>query len=131
MAGDDSEVTLNAFGKTLSIKGLGTIFVMVVLIFAGGLAWMLYDLSHSASLAVDKALLMQQQIAIEHKAIIEAALAIKQNQDTIMEGVKKVDSSVKTQNWILLADPMEKADIKRKMAMPRELRELGIRERQP
>ena len=126
---NEDEVTLNAFGKSVSIKGLGTIFVFVVLIFASGLGWMLYDLSHSASLAVEKALMMQQQIAVEHKAIIEAASAIKDNQITILDGVKKVDSSVKTQNWILLADPTEKADIKRRMSMPKELREMGVKER--
>lgn len=125
----EDEVTLNAFGKSVSIKGLGTIFVVVVIVFAGGLGWMLYDLSHAASLAVEKALGMQQQISIEHKAIIEAATAIKDNQITILEGVKKIDSSVKTQNWILLADPVEKADIKHRMAIPKELRELGVRER--
>ncbi len=128
---NEDEVTLRAFGKSVSIKGLGTIFVMVVLIFASGLAWMLYDLSHSAALAVEKALIVQQQIAIEHKAIIDSALAIKLNQEVILDGMRKIDSSVKTQNWILLADPVEKADIKQRMAMPKELRELGVRERQP
>lgn len=125
----DDEVTLNAFGKSVSIKGLGTILVIVVIVFAGGLAYMLYDLSHSAALALEKALVIQQQTAVEHKAIMESALVIKENQVTILEGVKKVDSSVKTQNWILLADPLEKADIKKRMAMPKELREMGVRER--
>lgn len=129
--GIEDEVTVNAFGKSVSIKGLGTILVLVVVVFAGGLSYMLYDLSHSAGVAVEKAIVIQQQTAIEHKAIMEAALLIKENQVTILEGVKKVDSSVKTQNWILLADPIEKADIKRRMAMPRELHELGVRERQP
>lgn len=128
---NEDEVTLNAFGKSVSIKGLGTIFVIVVLVFASGLGWMLYDLSHAASLAVEKALVMQQQIAVEHKAIIEAASAIKDNQITILDGVKRVDNSVKEQTWILLADPAEKADVKRRMAMPKGLRELGVRERQP
>ncbi len=129
MAGDDSEVTLNAFGKTVSIKGLGTIFIFIVLAFAGGLSWMLYDLSHSAAQAVEKAMITQQQISLEHKAIVESASAIKDSQSVLLEGVKRVDSSVKTQNWILLADPTEKIDIKRRMDMPRELRELGVREK--
>lgn len=129
--GIEDEVTVNAFGKSVSIKGLGTILVLVVIIFAGGLAWMLYDMSQKAGQAVERAIVIQQQTAVEHKAIMEAALLIKENQSTIMDGVKKIDSSVKTQNWILLADPIEKADIKRRMAMPRELHELGVRERQP
>lgn len=129
MAGDDSEVTVNAFGKSVSIKGIGTLFIVVVLVFAAGLSWMLYDLSHSSAKAVKEALSVQAQTAVEHKAIMEAALSIKENQSVILEGVKRIEGTVKVQNWILLADPSEKAEIKQKMNMPRELRDMGVRER--
>lgn len=128
---NEDEVTLNAFGKSVSIKGLGTILVLVVVVFAGGLSYMLYDLSHAATIAVREAVAVQQQTAVEHKAIMDAAAAIQNNQTIIIEGVKKVTGSVQDQNWILLADPVEKADIKRRMAMPKGLRDLGVRERQP
>lgn len=127
--GIEDEVTINAFGKSLSIKGLGTILILVVIVFAGGLAWMLYDMSQKAGLAVERAIVIQQQTAIEHKAIMEAAVSIKDNQNIILEGVKRVESSVKVQNWILLADPSEKSEIKQKMNMPQELRNMGVRER--
>lgn len=126
---NEDEVTLNAFGKSVSIKGLGTILVLVVVVFAGGLAYMLYDLSTAATKAVEKALVIQQQTSVEHKAIMDAALVIKDNQGIILDGVKRVESSIKVQNWILLADPAEKSDIKNKMNMPKELREMGVRER--
>ena len=126
---DDDEVTANGFGTSLSIKGIGTIIVLILIVLTGGIGWMLYDLSHAASQAVKEAMVIKQETALEHKAIMEAAVAIKENQSVIMDGVKRVESSVKVQNWILLADPSEKADIKQKLNMPKELRELGVRER--
>lgn len=129
MAGDDSEVTLNAFGKSVSIKGLGTIFIFIVLAFAGGLSFMLYDLSNSSEKAVYAALEIQRQSIIEHKALLDTSVILQQSHNLIMESVKGVAESIKTQNFILLADPKEQADIKRRMTMPRELRELGVRER--
>ena len=124
MAGDDSEVTVNAFGKSFSIKGFGTIFIVVVLAFSSGLAWMLYDLSHSAALAVREALVVQGQISVEHKAIMDAAVLIKENQNAIMLGVKEVGDSVRVQNYILLEDEKGKDRIKAKMSMPKQLRDL-------
>ena len=124
MAGDDSEVTVNAFGKSFSIKGFGTIFVIVVLAFASGLAWMLYDLSHSAALAVREALVVQGQISVEHKAIMDAAVLIKENQTAIMLGVKEVSDSVKVQNYILLENDQGKAKIKAKMLVPKTIRDM-------
>ena len=124
MAGDDSEVTVNAFGKSFSIKGFGTIFIVVVLTFSSGLTWMLYDLSHSAALAVREALVVQGQISVEHKAIMDAAVLIKENQNAIMLGVKEVGDSVRVQNYILLEDEKGKDRIKAKMSMPKQLRDL-------
>ena len=125
----DEEVTLNGFGKSVSIKGLGTIIVLMLMVLTGGIGWMLYDLSHGAAQAVREAMQIKQETALEHKAIMDSAVAIKDNQATIMDVVKRVESSVKVQNWILLADPSEKTEIKQKMNMPRELREMGVRER--
>lgn len=129
MAGDDSEVTLNAFGKTVSIKGLGTIFVLIVLLFAGGLSFMLYNLSSSATLAVHAALEVQRQSVAEHRALIETSIQLQESHKVIIEGVKDLGESVKTQTYMLLADPATKEDIKRRLAMPKELRQLGVRER--
>lgn len=126
---DSTEVNIKFLGKMLNIKGVGAIFIMVLGIMASGLGWMLYDLAHSSAQAVKESLAMQSQTSIEHKAIMDAAVSIKENQGVIMDGVKRVESSVKVQNWILLADPAEKAEIKQKMNMPKELREMGVRER--
>lgn len=126
---DNTEVNLRLFGKSAQIRGIGTIIVLGMLVFGSGLGWMLYDLSHAAATAVREALVVQQQTAVEHKAIMEAAGLIKDNQEKIEEGMNKVNSSVKVQNYILLADPTEKADIKRKLSVPKELRDLGVRDR--
>ena len=129
MADDDTEMTIHILGRPVNIKGLGTIIVVIVLVLTGGMGWMLYDLSHAAADAVKEAMVLQQQTAVEHKAIMEAAMTIRENQGILKEGVKTVGESVKTQNWILLADQTEKADAKRRLSMPRELRDLGMRER--
>lgn len=122
----EDELTLNAFGKSVSIKGLGTIFVLVVIVFAGGLAYMLYDLSHSATLAVKEALAVQQQTVVEHKAIMEASAAIQNNQTTIIRGVEKIEARVETQNIILLQDEAWKKKLKSRIGMNKELRDLGM-----
>lgn len=124
MAGDDSEVTVNAFGKSFSIKGFGTIFIVVVLTFSSGLTWMLYDLSHSAALAVKEALVVQAQISLEHRAIMDAAVILRENQTAIMLGVKEVGDNVKVQNYILLEDEKGKAKIKAKMLVPKTIRDM-------
>jgi len=124
MAGDDSEVTVNAFGKSFSIKGFGTIFIVVVLTFSSGLTWMLYDLSHSAALAVKEALVVQAQISLEHRAIMDAAVILRENQTAIMLGVKEVSDSVKVQNYLLLEDEKGKAKIKAKMLVPKTIRDM-------
>ncbi len=129
MAGDDSEVTLNAFGKTVSIKGLGTIFVFIVLAFASGLAWMLYNLSMAATRSVEAALEVQRTTALEHRVILDATVSLQSSNTAINDNVKQTTDSLKTQNYILLADTIERADIKRRMSMPKELRELGVREK--
>jgi hypothetical protein len=126
---DSDEVTLNAFGKSVSIKGLGTIIVLIVLTFSSGLSYMLYDLSHSATLAMKEAAVVNQVATEAHLKLIQIAATLRQDHAEIIEGVKRVDSSLKTQNWILLADPVERSDIKRRLAMPKELHELGVRER--
>lgn len=129
MAGDDSEVTLNAFGKSVSIKGLGTIFIFIVLAFAGGLSFMLYDLSNSSETAVLAALEIQRQSIVEHKALLDTAAMMQASHQTILDSVRELDNSIKTQTYILLADSTQNADIKRRMSMPKQLRELGVRER--
>ncbi len=124
MAGDDSEVTVNAFGKSFSIKGFGTIFIVVVLAFSSGLAWMLYDLSHSAAIAIKETLVVQAQISLEHRAIMDTAVILRENQTVIMLGVKEVGESVRVQNYILLENEKGKDRIKAKMSMPKQLRDL-------
>jgi hypothetical protein len=126
---DDSEVTLNAFGKSVSIKGLGTIFIFIVTVFAGGLSYMLYDLSSSSAKAVQAALAIQNQSVLEHRALMDANLTIQGNQNTIIQGIKDSENSLKIQNYILLADQYTREEIRKRMTMPKELREMGIREK--
>jgi hypothetical protein len=121
----DSEVTLQAFGKSVSIKGVGAIFIIVVVAFAGGLSFMLYDLSS----AVEAALQVQGQSVAEHRALMDSVLVMQENQRVIIEGIKNSDNSLKIQNYILLANQAMREEIRQRLAMPKELREMGIREK--
>jgi hypothetical protein len=125
----DSEVTLQAFGKTLSVKGLSTIFVIIIVAFAGGLSFMLYDLSSSSSKAVESALRVQSQSIAEHRALMDSVMVMQDNQRVIIEGIKNSDNALKIQNYILLANQTMREEIRQRLAMPKELREMGIREK--
>jgi uncharacterized protein (UPF0333 family) len=128
---DDTKMTITAFGKTLSVEGVFGILIVVLLAFSGALVFLLYDLSTAssnaataASKAVSAAAEIQKETVVEHKAIMATLERIQGEQTELDNSVKKVDSSVKTQNYILLSEPDEKAKIKRKMQMPKELREM-------
>lgn len=126
MVGDDTEVSIPLFGKMASIKGIGTIIVVIMLAFSGGLSYMLYDLSMSSSRAavastkaVEAAVEVQKQSVVEHGAIMSAARAIT-------EAMSKVEDRVETQNIILLQDEAWKKKLKERIGMTKELRDLGM-----
>ena len=121
---DDNEVSVHAWGKSVSIKGVGTIFIVIVVVFAAGLGWMLYDLSHATSRSVNDALIIQGQTAVEHKAIMDVLIMMKENQSVVINGVKDVKESVEIQNYILLEDQRGRDRIKNKIRMPNKLREI-------
>ena len=124
MGEDPNEVTVNAWGKSFSIKGIGTIFIVVVVVFATALGLMLYELSHTAAEALKEAAVIEHQTTIEHKAIMDGSVTIKDNQVSIIQGVKDVKESVEVQNYILLEDQRGRDRIKSKIMMPRKLREI-------
>ena len=118
MADEENTLSLSVFGQSAAAKGTSAIIILVLLAFAGGLGFLLWDRSNDDRLAQDLL-----------TATLSAHVATMQTDHAIMnaaaeraaEAAASTSRQLKIQNYIILLDPDEKKDVKRRMVRPAEL----------
>lgn len=128
MVDDNTELTIAGFGKSVTIKGVFAIFIIAISTVSVFLGWLLYSITKSSEVAMAISHADQDQRAQEHRELKNIVTAISAEHVYISEAIQKVDSSLKVQNYILLSDQKEREAIKRRLTLPKELREIGVRE---
>lgn len=109
---DDTQVAVSAFGNSLVAKGTNGIIIVVLIAALGGVIYLVLNvLSERTRLSTE-----------EHIGIIDSISGIKGAND-------KIGDLIEEQNYIILSDEKEKADIKRRLKRPpslsKKLRENG------
>ena len=115
MADEEPSIGLNLFGQSVAAKGTSAIIIMVLLVFGGGMAFLLYDRTQEAERQSLRLFDEQTRTLIGQHIL---------TQDTL-RSMKEVNESISTvlneQNYIILSDEKERQEIKRGLRRPASL----------
>lgn len=111
VADENDELRLSAFGSGAAAKGTSAIMILVLMIALGASGYMLYERSRQD----------REVLATITKTLTEHASNMRADHTTMIETSSSTSRQLKIQNYIILADPQEKAEIKRKLGRPAEL----------
>lgn len=110
---DDQQPSLAAsfMGNAFAAKGMGAIIVLVMTAALGGAGWLLWERSSEDRKALNSI----------STTLTEHASRMTNDHQTMIENSGSAARQLKMQNYIILADPQEKVEIKRKLGRPAEL----------
>lgn len=118
MAEEEQSISASIFGQSVAAKGISGIILLVVVCALFGAGYLLWDSNNANRQALTTMSLVLGEHATsmqnEHKAIAKSM-------ETLIEVGTSSGRQLKIQNYIILSDPKEKEDIKRKLGRPVEL----------
>lgn len=117
---DDRQPTLKAsfMGTAFAAKGLEGIVMLVMIALAVGGGWLIYDKSSE-----DRKVLtaIAEMLNAHATSMKEDHKVLNKGVEALVETGSSTARQLKMQNYIILADPQEKAEVKKKLGRPIEL----------
>lgn len=98
----------------VDLRGRDSIMVFILLVFAGGLTWIFLQ-------QVDKSIALNESITARMEVMSTDHNSLKSSVEANTRAITSMGDQVELQNWLLLANPQQEAEAKKRIGVPKLL----------